>query len=369
MKRRIFALLLALCLLAALPPVRGRAAISGVYFTAANEQVLDLNAETMPFFSNGTLYVPSRLFDGTDLGVRYVRNDNMGLAMLYTNKIDLRFDLESQIAYDKQGKIYTGYHAVEQNGVVFLPLVLVCRFFGLSWSFSDTEIAPLIRVKSDAVILDDAAFIDAAEIQMRGFYADYERAMASTEPDLPPGPSQEDPPPVQAAEGQKIYLLVESRTYGDTLSVLEALDGVQATFLLTLEQLEQGDLVRALVAGGHGVALLAQADTEPGMEEEVRRARDLTWQAACTWLDLVWYEGGAEVDRLLEDLGCVRVTADVDERGGRSQPTALLRRIGRYREDLRVHLGEDGACLTGLPELLEGLKEGKYHLCAWRLTA
>ena len=33
---------------------------NGAYFTAANEQLMDLNAETMPFYSNGVLYVSSR---------------------------------------------------------------------------------------------------------------------------------------------------------------------------------------------------------------------------------------------------------------------------------------------------------------------
>lgn len=369
MKRRLFALLLALgLLLPILAPSAGRAAIEGVYFTAANELVLPLDANAMPFYSGGTLYVPSRLFDGTDLGVLYVRNDIMGLAILYTNKIDLRFDLDGQIVYDKQGKIYSGYHAIEQNGVVFLPLNLVCRYFGLTWSYNETETAPLIRVKSSTVILDDRRFIDAAATQMRDYYAEYERAMAASEPVLPPAPSTDDPP--LAAEGQTVYLLVESTTREDTLAVLDALDGVQATFLLSLEQLEgDGELARALVSGGHGVALLARAETEPGMEEEIEQARALLWQSACTWLELVWYEGPAQVDLLLEDLGCVRLSAELDQRSAPAQPAALLRSIGRHREDLGVHLGTDGACREDLPALVSALEEGRYRLCAWRLTA
>lgn len=369
MKRRLFALFLAAALLLpVLVPVRGRAALEGVYFTAANESVLPLEADTMPFYSGGTLYVPSRLFDGTDLGVLYVRNDIMGLAILYTNKIDLRFDLESQIVYDKQGKLYTGYHAIEQNGVVFLPLQLVCRYFGLTWSYNETETAPLIRVKSSSVILDDRRFIDAAATQMRDYYADYERSLAAAEPDLPPIPSQEDPP--LAAEGQTVYLLIESRSEADTLAVLETLEGVQATFLLPLEQLEgDGELARALLAGGHGVALLARSETEPGMEEEISRARELLWQSACARLELVWYEGAAEVDLLLADLGCVRLSADLDQRSKPLQTAALLHAVGRLREDLGLHLGTDASCLEGLPALVEGLQEGRYRLCAWRLTA
>ena len=93
-KRRLAALALALTLLTALAPPAGRAVLSDVYFTAANEELLELSGETMPFWSVGVLYVSSRLFEGTGLGVNYARNNN--LAMLYTPRIDLRFDLETQ---------------------------------------------------------------------------------------------------------------------------------------------------------------------------------------------------------------------------------------------------------------------------------
>ena len=105
------------------------AAPAGVYFTAANDQLMELSSEHMPFYSNNVLYVSSRLFDGTDLGVSYSRSTTLGVAMLYNSSADLRFDLAGQIAYDKQGNLYSGY-AIEQGGVVFFPLNLVFRFLG-----------------------------------------------------------------------------------------------------------------------------------------------------------------------------------------------------------------------------------------------
>ena len=134
-KTRAWALALAVALALALPPAAGQAVLSDVYFTAVNEQLLDLTSDTMPFWSGGVLYVPSRVFSGTDLGVSYVRNNTMGLVMLYTNRVDLRFDLEKQTASDKQGRIYSG-HAIERGGIVFFPLPVVCGYFGQDWSYN-----------------------------------------------------------------------------------------------------------------------------------------------------------------------------------------------------------------------------------------
>ncbi len=142
-----------LLLLACLSVRPGRAAASGVYFTAANDQLLDLNDETMPFYSNGVLYVSSRIFEESDLGdlgVSYARSSSLGLAMLYSGTLDLRFDLAGQVAYDKVGNLYSGY-AIERGGVVFFPLNLVCRYFGLTWTWTETDMAPLIRVKSGKI--------------------------------------------------------------------------------------------------------------------------------------------------------------------------------------------------------------------------
>ena len=78
--RRGTALLCVLALTAILCPQQGKAA-PDVYFTAANENVMDLLAETMPFWSDGELYVSNALFLGRELGVSYVRNNTMGLAL------------------------------------------------------------------------------------------------------------------------------------------------------------------------------------------------------------------------------------------------------------------------------------------------
>ncbi len=352
-------------LLAVLLPGTGSAAGNGVYFTAANEQLMDLNTETMPFFSNGVLYVSSRVFEGGEVGLSYGRNTTLGLATLYRqgSNLDLRFDLAGQVAYDKQGNFYDGY-AVEKGGVVFFPLKLVCRYFGLSWSQNETDIAPLIRVKSDSVILSDGDFISAATNLMTSRYEEYQRSLGTrpTQPGTTPEPPVQEEPPVVAAEGQKVYLVFDGK---DARDILPALGEVQGTFLLTAEEMADGDLLRMLAGEGHGIVLRISGETADGAAEELRRGREMLWQAACCWLELAWSGGDADWGEVLEAEGCARVRTELDLSGGAGE---LLRSIGRRREDVAVYLG-GAECLDALPELLKSLEEGRYRLSSWRLTA
>ena len=57
-------------------------AVETPYFTAVNDMLLDLDDATMPFWSEGTLYVPDTIFSGTTLGVTYTRSrDKMSVAL------------------------------------------------------------------------------------------------------------------------------------------------------------------------------------------------------------------------------------------------------------------------------------------------
>lgn len=364
--RRIAVPLLALTLLLVLSPLPGRASsASGLYFTAANEQLMDLSTDTMPFYSNSVLYVSSKLFEGGELGLSYGRNTNLGLATLYMqgSNMDLRFDLAGQTAYDKQYNVYNGY-AIEKGGVVFFPLDLVCKYFSLSWSYNETDTIPLIRVKSSSVILSDSRFIDAAKTLMQTRYDEFERAQTShpsivTAPEVTPPPE----PSVQAVEGQKIYLIFDGQ---DARDILPALGEAQATFLLTMDDLSDGDLVRSLIGQGHAVALRIQAETLDEAELELQSGREALWQAACCWLELVWYDGEADLSPLLESQGILRVRAE--ENGTHAAPPDLLRAIGQHRKDVAVYWG-GGERPEELSGILETLVDAKYHLSAWRLTA
>jgi len=361
-KQRLAGAILALAVLLALVP-RGSAAPAGVYFTAANEQLLELTSDTMPFWSRGVLYISSRLFEGTDLNVAYVRNSALGMATLYNTRTDLRFDLKNGTVTDKSGTSYNA-HAIEKGNVVFFPLDMVCRHFGLSWALMDTDTAPLIRLTNSQSLLSSRDFLETADSLMRSRYAAYENWWHGQS-----GPSQ-NWPPVQATGEQQVQMVIRHRSVEDTLAVMDVLGDSQGTFLMTADQMEEGDLLRSMVARGHGVVLLISGSAEKEVRQQVLRARELLWRASCSWLGLVWYEGGAQVLPVLEELGCIRVTAALDDResdpGSANRLRTLLSSIGLYREDVSVALGDDRDCLQLLPELLKELEAAGYQICAWR---
>lgn len=361
----------------------GAAALKGVYFTAVNDQLLALSSETMPFWVDNTLYVCSYAFDGTDLGVRYVRNYSMGLAVLYTSQKDLRFDLVNQTTYDKDGEMFTGA-AIEKNNYIFFPIDLVCRYFGLKWSLNSTATVPLVRIKNADAVLDDRSFINAAATMMASRYAEYEKQVNSSQEETPPEPTpgpdippERDPavvlPPIHAEAGQKVYLILSGSTESSLRDMMDLLDGTPATFLLTVQQMENGDLLRALLGSGHGVTLLLQSKTEDEISSELLRARELVWTASCSLLQSVWYEGHLDLTDLLEEQGCVIVSASIDRRSTAlrtdNSVETLMRTVGQYSEDVSIYLGNGDNCADGLEKLLQRLSEAQYRLCAWRLTA
>ena len=375
--KRFFSALLAFVLMFTLVRQEGTAVLEDVYFTAVNDKLMPLNAETMPFWSNNTLYVCYTAFDKTDLDVQYIRNYSMGLAVLYTSKNGLYFDLAGRTVYDKNDVYYNG-SAIEKNGYVFFPLDLVCRYFGLSWSQNDTATVPLIRIKSDTVVLDDRSFISAAATMMASRYAEYEKIVNASkqEDEKPPKEPDKDPvvspPPIHAADGQKLYLILSGRTEEAVRGAMDIMGDRGATFLLTVQQMENGDLVRALLGNGHSIALLVRSGTEGEILSELQRARELVWMASCSLLQLVWYEGIEDATPLFAEQGCVNITAQLDRRTAATHSTkevdTLMRLIGRHQEDLSIYLGNDEKYMDGLSTLLDRLDQAQYRLCAWRLT-
>jgi len=366
--KKCAAFLLAFLMTASLFQDTGRGVLEGVFFSAANDQLLDLSEDTMPFYSGGKLYISSSFFVGTDLGVNYVRNRSMGLALLYTTKTDLRFDLVNLTVYDKDGTTYNG-RAIEKNGTIFFPADLVCQFFGLTYTVTATSIVPLVRVRSSTAILSDRRFIDAATSQMTARYAAYEKYVESKTPVV----VDPKPPVIQAAEGQMVYLILSGSSREEIETAMEQLGDSKATFLLTVQQLEDGDMVRSLLGNGHAIALRIQSETEDEILSELNRGRELVWNASMTLLQMVWYEGETEISTLLSQESCIALKAEIDRRDtpvrSAKRAEVLLTIIGRYREDVSVYLGTDADCRDGLGHLVTDLENAKYRLCAWRLTA
>lgn len=259
----------ALCLGLFLPTP---ALAADLYFTSINDSVTHLTADTMPVWSGGILYVPYTVFDPStntirvDLGLTATYSRSSNTVSLYTLGKILTFDLNSGTCRDDMtGEIYLA-RAIMRNGRPYLPLVTVCNFFGLGYSYNAISQGYLVRIKNSAAVLDDAKFIDAAGDLINRRLREYNQSLAPAPDPTPSNPGVVTPPPdvkddpVSPAD-VRTYLAFRCEDGEGVSAVLDALDsgGFYALFLFTPQVLEQKeDLVRRILGTGHSVGLLAE---------------------------------------------------------------------------------------------------------------
>ena len=183
MRRKLAALVL--CLLAvfqlAAPSTR---AAGDVYFTAVNKNVLSLSDATMPFWSGGYLYVPSTIFTGVgrDLGVSCYPNIAKQTVLLYVDDTiysSLVFDLNKDYAIDNEGNLYF-QPPIQRGGVIFLPISLIARCFGLLYSTVEVDRGYLVWVRNTDMDLEERYFADAAKSRMDYEYNQYLRGQGAS---------------------------------------------------------------------------------------------------------------------------------------------------------------------------------------------
>ena len=365
-----------LCLALGLAPAS--LGTGSVYFTAVNDQVLDLTADTMPFWSGGQLYIAETVFDEAyrqDLNIICSVSRDRKTVLLWSGRISLTFDLNTNACYDNRGNLYEA-QAVDRGTYVFFPLDTVCSFFGLAYSYMTAPLGSLVRIKSATVQLEDAIFMDAAGSLMRNRYNAYMKELESGQTPappvtVPPGTTPPEPPTPPANIGEKTVSLVVTVT--EEAAARQALAAftryrMQGTFLLTAEQLEtMPDLVRSLVAGGQTVALSVREGADPAAELE--RGREALWQAACATTRLAWLAGDRERGAgALESAGFRRLTFDLDYSGrgvsSSSRAETILNRLSSRRETV-LFLGADSLC-SGLGTLLRGFRDGDYKVLSCR---
>ena len=248
-----------------------------LYFTALNERVELLTTGSMPFWSGRILYVPYTLFDKnlnstqTDLGLNAsYSNRTKNTVTVYNLQKMLVFDLDAGTCRDGlTGEIYP-YKAVMRNGKPYLPLEMVCSFFGLRWSFNTLSDIPdgyLIRITNSESYLDDASFIDAAGNLLQRRLQSYTQSLSPGDTTTPTTPDPEE----DIDEEEEItptniptYLAIRCEESESILSIAETLNdaGNFGVFFLTPQLiLEEDALVRKLLGMGHSIGILAEGKT------------------------------------------------------------------------------------------------------------
>ena len=357
MRRKLAALLLCLLLVFQLSPVPSGAAET-VYFTAVNKNVLTLSDDTMPFWSGGYLYVPSTIFTGVgrDLGVSYYPNIARQTVLLYVDKTvysSLVFDLNKDYAIDNEGNLYF-QKPIQRGGVIFLPISLIARCFGLLYSTVEVDRGYLVWVRNPDMDMEERYFADAARSRMDYEYSQYLRNQGTAAEETVP--EQSEP---SVVTGQRIYLSMEAAESVAVSSLLDTLDryDAQAAFYCTAGFLEEaGDLLRRMSAAGQAIGLIADAADDRPVTEQLEAGNRLLSQAASVKTRLAWIRNAtAEAVAEAEAAGFCCLTPDLDRSAYPLSSTGaadtLFQRVTSRSGAVTVWLG-DGANAAGLGSFL-----------------
>lgn len=378
MRRRILCLLCALALAAALFP--SALAAEDVCFTAINDNVLPLTADSMPTWSSGTLYVPYSVFDagstGISLGTSSIYNRYSGTVSVFSLRQVLIFDLNRGSCYNQHtGEALRG-RAIIRNGKAYLPAAMVCSFFGLNPpSYLSTPYGYLVRITNpDQATLSDARFIDAASanaIQRR--LREYNQSLQAQEDPEPstqqPGTAVPDPEPTMIPT----YLAFRCGTgqAGQAIAgTLEQNSAVGLFFFPAEEVGRQGALIRRLLAKGHSVGILAWG----GSLDETRELLSLGSQALETVAHSRTYFALAPDSQHqgLEEDGwsCWKTGTDGVPDGSLSAYSHALTTVRALpkRDSARITLDDSAASAEALPYLLRQLRERQYAVTVPRET-
>ena len=349
--KRALCLAFALLLLVSLVPGRADAADT-VYFTAVNDQLLPLNDETMPFWSGGALYVPSTALDGNDLGIFYSRSRDRSTAVLYRQRSVITFDLAAGTIDTNSGQSYAG-SAIARGDTVFLPLDVICRFFGLEYSYTRINYGYLVRIKNENVVLSDATLR----------YTRYERAKMP-EADETPQPV-ENTPAQETPQQRTVYLVIEATDAAHTEQTLAYLSSGRAAFLFAPEHLpDAGDLLRQLASGGGAIALRVDASAGANAAlSQIAEGNRALWNAANVKTRLVRLDGASEETRqLVAEAGYCPLSFALDYSSGASSVSRMSTRILAAADanggSCCVFLGTDENASATLSALLVNLRAG-----------
>ena len=373
MRRKLAALALCLVLVFQMAPVPSEAAGS-VYFTAVNKNVLSLSDETMPFWSGGYLYVPSTIFTGVgrDLGVSYYPNIGRGTILLYVDNViysSLVFDVNKDYAVDNEGNMYF-QKAIQRGNVIFLPISLIARCFGLLYSTVEVDRGYLVWVRNTDMDMEERYFADAAKSRMEYEYNQYvqdrtEEETPAEETDVPGG-----------VTGQRIYLGMEASDDTRVRSLLDTLDRYdsQAAFYCTADFLEtEGDLLRRMSATGQAIGLMADAADSRPITEQLEEGNRLLFRAASVKTRLVWMENATEqAVAEAEAAGFCCLSPDLDRAAYPLSSTGaadtLFQRVTSRSGGVTVWLG-DGANTAGLGTFLAAVAAADSNCLAMTETA
>lgn len=375
--KRSAALVLVLTMLVTL--LNTAQAAGNIYLTAVNENLLELTSDTMPTWSNGVLYVPYTVFDGSytgiNLGISSSYSRDEGTVTLYTLQQMVVFDLNRGTCYNPLTEQTLSGRAILRNGRPYVPVASVCSFFGLSYSVIDIDEGYIVRIKGSGVVLSDYSFVDSAKNSIRNRIRDYNQANQSqpTPGVLPPTYNPEEPDtditvPDDPVDADVIptYLAFSCEDSQGLSEILDTLDSrnQRAIFFFDAQGLErEDDLIFRILGSGYSIGLIAQGRSTSATNRLLEEANQTLSQVAYTRTSVVLVPESQREELEAEGWICWNETASAVPTQGVGTNTyanQVLKRISGNHA--RVYLTLDASSETArvLPTLLRRLSEEGY---------
>ena len=362
-KKGLLAIMLCVALaLGLVIPAFGSA--STVYLMAVNERVLDTTVENMPRIVGGVLYVPytmlSNQVNAINLGVSAMYSSTRHTLLVSDGQQGIIFDTQNNTAEDLDGNSVQ-VRAMVRNSMVFLPIDYLCSYFGtISCSRTQTPYGTVIRLTNSAAVLDDRAFVNAADNQLADNLRRYLAAGGTGTVADPSAPPQVEPS--TAPSQAELYLTFRVGAMAAECAQLVEGHGQRALFLFGLEDLARQDgLIRQLAGAGHTLGLLLTGDDVEGCLEQAVRGRELVAAAARYYVIVVSAPDlGEEGRTALTEAGYVLWDADVqgeDFASGGAMVEALNPRQLNY-----VEIACSAGAASFLRSALSAMDEENCHL-------
>ncbi|MBQ5749390.1 MAG: hypothetical protein IIV87_04455 [Oscillospiraceae bacterium] len=262
MRKRWLALILALCLMAAVW-VPSAYAVEDVSFVAVNDTIpLTLPAGSGPYQAAAGLYVPYTVFDASPGGIVSAYNAKEQTLVLLTREKILLFDLDKGKLTDEAGNV-SDVMTTYKNGILYVPAAICAAHFGLKVSvLTSRDGYKVLRFTNGGEVYDNNTFMDRAENLISSRIESLTNPPANNAQTGAPnggGDKTEQTDPVS------VYIAVTgAETMEQAAQAFEARSLRAAFFLTGAEIAENPALVRRLYAAGHSIGLtLAEDEASP----------------------------------------------------------------------------------------------------------
>jgi len=286
MKKRILVFLIIIGFAAAYMPTLSQAAVTP-YFMAINDTLLPFNDDTIPYISDGEVFVPATVFE--NLSVWAIGSDDLEFVRLYigvTKYVD--FYTVRRTTEDQDGNTLYWPPARRIGRRFYVPLAQVCEYFGFTYSIFDIqrEVLPdqqmqVIRIMSTA-LFNGPTFVGMNRTAIRASYNEY-YSISTPQPtgsQANPTPAVVDPP--VNFEDVMIHLSFFDISAGSAGGILDLLD-IQATsgyhscfFVNAADIIENPDLIRRISGSGHTIGIWLSE----GTYEEYLETSEVLFEAA-----------------------------------------------------------------------------------------